>query len=330
MTSKILLKDRIRAEVLKVLSGYCFRERHTRIPRIIILCPWITNVQLEIDKEVLKSDELFFGWDYGIRSINLPYALLLLKIELGAYIAIVTLPPTERNYNISYVSYVRNLLDFLDEIGCNILVNSSLHSKLILSNDLALIGSFNLSKAALYDKEEIGISIDDLSNLKILEKYANGVITSSTPYGYTIRLTRPFIIEAGEREFIDDRLVTNKVTRGWLYDQVAEQYFPNIPERNYMFLKDDSLTKSIYSSKIVKELASDLNTFYVKALLKYLRSPNEKDRKMSYLKERFNYQGNYEIGKILTFLKNKLARANVPKIPLTMFSFKKPSPYDKM
>jgi hypothetical protein len=118
MTTRILLKNRIRAEVLKVLSGFCFVERHREIPCIIILSPWISNVQLDIDKEFLKSDKFHFGRDYGIRSINLPYALLLLKVEFGAHIIIVTLPPTERNYNSSLVSYVRNLLDFLDEIGC--------------------------------------------------------------------------------------------------------------------------------------------------------------------------------------------------------------------
>lgn len=326
MTTKILFKNKIRAEVLKVLSGYCFRERYSKHPYILILSPWISNVQLDIDKEVFELDELWFGWDYGIQSINIPYALLLLKMSFGAEITLVTLPPTERNYD-QRTSYVHNLLDFLDEIGCEVFVNPNLHSKLILSNDLGLIGSFNLSKAALYDREEIGISIDDMSNLRVLEEYADGVIATSTPYGYTVRANR-------QRQDYDNKgIVVTKVTRGWLHEQIVRNFFNVIydPTLFNEFLIDHIGTKSFYLNKVIQELASNLDAFYVKAVMKYLEpqyhiSENEK---LHYLKSILNYQGNHEIREILDFLKDKLARTHIPKIPLRIVSFQKQSPCDR-
>jgi len=46
------------------------------------------------------------------------------------------------NYHDGWLR-AKTLLDFLDEIGCEIFVNPKLNSKLLLANDLALLGSFN-------------------------------------------------------------------------------------------------------------------------------------------------------------------------------------------
>jgi len=46
------------------------------------------------------------------------------------------------NYHDGWLR-AKTLLDFLDEIGCEIFVNRKLNSKLLLANDLALLGSFN-------------------------------------------------------------------------------------------------------------------------------------------------------------------------------------------
>ena len=317
MTVKILLKDQIRAQVLKILSGFCFRERHPTNPKIQILSPWISDVQLEIDAEVFELDALWFGLDYGIRSINLPYALLLLKLDFGANIDIVTLPATERNYG-DRASWVRNLLDFLDEIGCSIFINPDLHSKLILSNDLALVGSFNLSKSALYDREEIGVSIDDMSNLNVLEQYADNLIHSSTPYGHTVRAYSHFA----------SLPIDAKVTRGWLYEEIVKEYFgkPFLPRTLFdEFLIDHIIdAKVYYLDDVVKELALDLDAFYVKAITTYLETAHQsKEKKLQYLKSQFDYKGEYEIGKVLDFLKTKLAREHIPKLRLRIISMKK-------
>lgn len=39
MTTKILMKNQIKSEVLKVLSGYCFESRKPESPKIFILTP---------------------------------------------------------------------------------------------------------------------------------------------------------------------------------------------------------------------------------------------------------------------------------------------------
>jgi len=322
MTPRILIREKIKAQVLKVLSGYCFRERHPEYPEITILSPWISDVQLEIDKETYELDELWFGLDYGILSINLAYALLLLKLDWGAAVRIVTLPANERNYH-ERASWVRNLLDFLDEIGCDVYVNPDLHSKLILSNDLALIGSFNLSKSALYDREEIGVCIDDISNLKALQEYAQNVIASSTAYGYT-HVTR-------QREGIvigNKNPITSRVTRGWLYERLVAEYFHEAvgPDRSLFdeFLIEHLGTKSIYLDGVIKEVALNLDAFYTKAILKCLQTRphmNEHEKAiLGFLRHQFDYRGVFEIGDILGFLKTKLARPSVPKISIRMVS----------
>ena len=71
MTTKILMKEQIKSEVLKVLSGYCFDIRKPDSPKITLLSPWISNVELQLDTEVYELDEMWFGHDYGITSISL-------------------------------------------------------------------------------------------------------------------------------------------------------------------------------------------------------------------------------------------------------------------
>jgi len=325
MVTKILFRDKIRAELLKILSGYCFRERHTDYLKLVILSPWISDVILEISPEVLKLDELWFGVDYGIHSINLPYALLLLKVQFGAEIYLITLPPTEANYG-ERASFHRNLLDFIDEIGCEVLINPDLHTKLILSNDLALIGSFNLSKAALYDREEIGTSIDDMDNLRVLEEYANNMLSTSTSYGYTATANQ----QIRNVDFFNS--VATKVSRGWLYQELVKGKFGRILPELWcfdQFLKDDIGTKSFYSDGVVKELASDLEAFYIKAIITCFNASwreMDEDNKFGlrfFLRNRLNYQGELETEAILDFLQSRLARPHIPQFQLKITSFTK-------
>jgi hypothetical protein len=312
MVTEIIFRDEIKAQVLKVRSGYCFRERNHNFPYLYVLSPWISDVQLEIDADVYKLDPLWFGLDYGIESINLVYAILLLRLHFNARLDIVTLPPNEKNYGDS-ASFHGNILDFLDEIGCHIHLNQDLHTKLILSNDLALIGSFNLSKLALYDREEIGISIDDISNLKVLEEYARNVADSSVPYGYTIDPYR------NHNTFP----LTRKITRGWFYEQIVREYFKKKIHADPIlydeFLIDHIGTKSFYLVGVISELASDLEGFYVKAILKYFgQSHQANEKKIAYLEKTFNYQGEYKIENILAQINSKLARPYIPRIPLRL------------
>ena len=293
---------------MKVLSGYHFPERKVDFPMLSILCPLIGDVQLEIDRDIYKLDECWFGLDYGIYSINLPYALLYLKLDFGANINLITLPPTKRNYRDPCAQ--ANLLDFLDEIGCNVYVNPDLHAELILSNDLALIGTFNLLMPALDGREEIGISVDDMDDLNILENYARDVTTSSSRYGVAID------------ECQQHGLITTKVTRGWLFGDIVRECFAGgLPEfHEFLFF----YFGTIYANDLLKKVVSDLEAFYVKALLAYLNSKSHSgEQRLRYLRYRFNYQGKNEIGEILDFLGTKLARAHVPKVPLKIISMPK-------
>lgn len=312
MTTKLFFKDQIRSEVLKVLSGYCFQERQEYFPKICILSPWISDVQLEIRKDVYDLDELYFGWDYGIFSINLPYALLALKLDYGAHISIVTLPPIEKYHQKPEL--VKTLMDFLDEIGCNVYVNPNLHTKLILSNDLALIGSFNLSIPALYGKEELGISIDDMENLKTLEQYARKVIVSSKPYGYTVQARQQDLARMDElhayvekyRRFDIDLKPFNSVTRGWLYENIL-----GVERDSREFIH--ARFGPICVDEVIKLATFDIEEFYVKLVLAYVIDTSESSV-LHYLRNQFGYQGKYEINEILEFLETKLARKHIPKI----------------
>jgi len=321
MTTKIIPNDRIRAEMLQILSGY--RQRLCEFPRIYVLSPWISDVQLTIDADVLGLDESWFGLDYGIFSINLAYAMLLVKLVFGAEINIVTNdPPKDEKYGgREYSQRTFDLIDFLDEVGCRVFLARNLHSTLILTNDLALSGSFDLSKSEVYDENESGILTNDLDDIKTLEKYAIDTINSSTPYGYTARAAHP------------GSSIIAKATRGWLYETIAEHYFPkaNFSKRDcsYTFLTECIGTKSVYFDGMVKEIASDLETFYVNAILQALMDGEDRsiERNFRFL-QTLGYKGRMEIEEVMNFLETKLAREHVPKIPLRMLStpeyFKKP------
>jgi hypothetical protein len=101
MTSLVFFPGEVRSQILRFLSGHCFEEKTAQWPAIAILSPFIGDILLEIDEQVYEMDEQFYGVDYGIKSINLPYALLLLKLY-GTDVTLITLPPTSaRAQNIS-------------------------------------------------------------------------------------------------------------------------------------------------------------------------------------------------------------------------------------
>jgi len=321
MTTKIIPNDRIRAEMLQILSGY--RQRLYEFPKIYVLSPRISDIQLTIDADVLGLDESWFGLDCGIFSINLAYAMLLVKLVFGAEINIVTNDPQkgEKHASEEYVQRAIDLIDFLDEVGGRVFLARNLHSTFILTNDLALSGSFDLSKSEVYDESEGCTLTNDLNNIKTLEKHALAAINSSTPYGYTARAVHPV------------SSIIAKVTRGWLYEMIAEHYFPkaNFSKRDssYTFLTEHIGTKSVYFDGMIREITSDLEAFYVNAILQALMDGEEQsiERNFRFLKT-LGYKGRMEIEEVINFLKTKLAREHVPKIPLRMLStpkyFKKP------
>jgi len=334
MTLNILLKKQIRYEILKILSGYCFRERQSRNPRIYILSPWVTDAKIEIDPEfIYELDWKGYPQEYRIRSINFPYALLLLKLGFGAEINFVTHPPEDRLYKggkgrRTRTQEIRTLLDFLDEIGCHIFLEPRFHSKLILSNDLAVVGSMNLTSRALEDfwvpvfgpQEEIGVSIDDLANLKLLESYAKEVIRSSTPYGHTYR--------ADHQERLGP---VEKATRGWLYQQIVVNYlspFYQTIAPFHAFLKNhpdlrDILNLSMYD--VAKIASSNLEAFYSRAVQQFISAPRANKKQISsFFGNWLGYWDELEIGKVLSFLKTKLVREHIPKVHLQIeeYSYK--------
>lgn len=341
------MKDQIRSWVLNVLSGRCFSERRPSYPKIFILSPWIGDVQLEIDKEVRELDKYWFGTVYRIGCINLPYALLTLKLDFGADIDIVTLPPTEKHYH-EKTSSARILLDFLDEIGCNVYVNPDLRSKLILSNDMALLGSFNLLFSALWSREEVGVCIDDVENLKILERYANEVIASSEPYGYTVQargqestlknktpkemftiIDKRGYVREDEEKSITERFLKpiDSVTRGWLFEKIIHEQSDLVTACGgftyacHEFLYWHLRPSSVLSYDMIKLASSNLEAFYINILLAFLKSqPKER---LGFLEHLFNYQGKNEVGEILDFLTTKFARTHVPKISHIIISLPK-------
>jgi len=364
LTIKLLFGDDIRSYVLKVLSGECVLIRRPRFPTLYILSPWISDVQIEFsDLYVSKEEKLFreggkfdsFLMDYNIKSINLPYALLLLKLHGSSehyqhppQLNVVTLPPDENNYSANNVPKVKNLLDFLDEIGCNIFLNSKLHSKLLLTNDLAVLGSFNLSSSALYYKEEIGVSINDLDNLELLESYCMKVIHESERYGYTSLLKygkrllkseieydehltnllaeleeKPPSLErkASMKELLDASSAlhrksvyspNNGVTRGWLLDQLTKDVYSE-GYGEFLFITGGY-------DKFIKSYASNLDLFYLLSLRKFASSNREYHGGKDWIKNCFKYKGNESTDSIMEFVKSKIIREKVPKIRLRIKS----------
>jgi hypothetical protein len=279
-----------------------------RIPKIYVLSPWISDVQLTIDDDVLALDEPWFGLDCGIFSINLAYEMLLVKLVFGAEINIVTNDPLkdEKYRGREYSQRAFNLIDFLDEVGCRVFFARDLHSTLILTNDLALSGSFDLSKSEAYDENENGILINDLDDIKTLEKHAIDAINSGTPYGYTARA-----VHAGSS-------IVAKATRGWLYEMIAEHYFPKAHfskrDSSYTFLTECIGTKSVCFDGMIREIASDLETFYVNAILQALMGGENRsiERNCGFLPA-LDYRCKMEFEEVMNFLETKLAREHVPE-----------------
>lgn len=306
MTTCILLKDQIKSHVLRVFSGICFDERKPEEPKLFILSPWISDVKLELSEEVYKLDDMWFGTDYGILPINLSMALLYLKLDFGADIYLITRPPTKKNYSNPAPTIA--LLDFLDEIGCRIYTNPEIHTKLVLSNDLALVGSFNLTFSALWGNEEIGVSVDDVSNLKELENYANNVVSSSEPYGYTAKAAM-HDVEPPSRPIV-------AVTRGWLFEKLLSgRYILRVPTpsdfHEFLFFH----FKTISKTNLLGVVMPDIDGFYRKLILACLTSEETSaNQRLRFLRNYFGYTGEHEIGKIHDFLITRLARANIPEL----------------
>jgi len=350
MTIQILFGDEIRSQVLRILSGACFFKRRPDLRQLFILSPWISDVEIELTELSSLKDEDAIEWfilDYNIKSINLPYALLLLKLHEGVEVNIVTLPPNEMNYHEGW-QRAKTLLDFLDEIGCNIFVNPRLHSKLLLANDLALLGSFNLSISALYDREEIGVSIDDLDNLERLWTYCIKVIQESERYGYSSLLRYGKRLEESDRLLearLEDLLVEeeekppslegdtrikellsqsteiykqsrytpkNGLTRGWLLEYLIERAF-DIESGRERYGEFFNVTGGY--DKFIRSYSSNLNLFYLLSLRRLISSPKGKSCVCL-----FGYEGDESIDSIMEFVNNKFARKTIPDIRLRVKS----------
>ncbi len=325
MGTQVILKDKIKSELLKILSGYCFKERNNLSPKVSILTPWLGDVQLEIDEHVWTLDPEYFGDIYRIASVNLAHILFLLRTAFAAEINIITLSPTDKS-NFARSQYVTDLLDFFDEIGCNIYTNQDLHAKLFLSNDNALVGSFNLSKAALYDREEIGISIDNIENLRLLEKYFDEVKERSDPYGYTAIL-RKSVEELRPHHF--ELNVEQKITRGWLYEDMMRLFnklsLDQDKQDMALVFLSERLEISGYYNELLKEISKDINNFYFRAFSALLNPIYENEKEyINYLRQRFGYKGIGNSNDILSFLNSKMVRKTMPKRKLILYSLNPP------
>ncbi len=318
MTIQLLFGDKIRSEILRILSGECLFKRQGDLPHVYILSPWISDVNIEFsDLHISKEDRetSFLHLDYNIKSINLSYALLLLKLhggcstEQAVQIDIVTLPPDESNYSPNYVPRIRRLLDFLDEIGCNVFVNQKLHSKLIYSNDLALLGSCNLSKSALYDREEIGVTINDLDNLEKLEMYCIDVIHTSEPFGYSCWQNWNYPLSEKYKELSSRG---DRFTRGWFLDFMVEQAYGQ-GYGEFLFITGGY-------DRAIKSYSRDLDQFYRESLRKLVSSPEG----MNIMKTRFKYEGEESLDSMIDFVCNKFARKSIPNIKLRLKSLGQP------
>lgn len=350
MTIQILSGDEIRSHVLKILSGECLYERRPQHPQLFILSPWISDVDIEfsdfyVSRESENPENSFLFLDYNIKSINLAYALLLLKLHGGAEVIIVTLPPNEPNYSSDYLPRVMTLLDFLDEIGCNVFVNSKLHSKLFLANDLALLGSFNLTSSALYNKEEIGISVNDLDNLNKLEIYCRDVIYSSQPFGYSSLLhygspedrkyESPDYVEgmtlseyngllerwseSEDAHILHERQLSrrNRITRGWLLDKMIKETY-HVEHGRERYGEFFNVTGGY--DKFIKSYARDLNLFYLMNLRKLISSVENHSTGKVWVKQLFDYDRDESTDSIMEFVHTKFARKTIPNVKLRVKS----------
>jgi len=255
LTIEIISGSEIRSKILEILLGHYFEKRNSQYPSLYLLSPWISDVEIEYCGSKIHS---------GIQSINLAYSLFLIKLFFGTEISIVTRPLDSSNYTKN-LHYVRLLLEFLDEIGCNIFINPYLHAKLIMSNDLALLGSFNLSKSALYDNDELAVSVNDLDNLDKLEKYAKDIIQISEPYGFSnVYHIHP---DYRERQY--------KFTRGWLLDRLVKELIWREDKYTFIHIYNRFLFKGKSFSEDLKLASSNLDEFYMSSIENLLRSYGE-------------------------------------------------------
>jgi len=332
MTIRLLIGEEIRTYILRILSGECLVQRRPNFPELYILSPWISDVIVEfVDLNVLEGmreeDRTYHILDYNIKSINLAHALLLLKLHGGARINIVTLPLNEMGVSPDYLQMTKKLLDFLDEIGCNIFTNSKLHSKLLLANDLALLGSFNLTSSALYYRKEIGVSIDDLSNLDALEKYCLAIIHESEPYGYSSLLNWGHALNMDMPiEVIEEkrRKQRNRITRGWLLDKMVYYAYPT---QNIVQSYGEFLYVTGGYDKQLKSYAQDLNSLYFQSFKKLLlgshleyQTPPDCEQVHNWVKTHFEYKGDESSDSLMDFLYSKFARKKVPYVKLRIKS----------
>lgn len=345
MTIQLLIGDDIRSQVLRILSGSCHFQRMTKynlFPSLYILSPWISDVIIEfsdlfLSKEVENEEvDTMFYFDYNIKSINLAHALLLLKLHNGVNVNLVTLPFNKMDVSPNYLRRTKKLLDFLDEIGCNIFFNTNLHSKLLLANDLALLGSFNLTSSALYYREEIGVSIDDIGNLNTLEKYCTQVVHTSEPYGYSSSLSHWGTILDDLKKLSSEALKERRlrrrdlITRGWLLDKMLNEVYQNLDpsDRYFCFFHVTS-----EDDKRIRSYAQNLSLFYLMSLRRLVSCTHEESkyysdtkkeaeriRSHSWVKSYFGYKGDESTNSIMEFLNNKFARKSVPDIKLRIKS----------
>lgn len=279
MTTKVILADEIGSKIHDILAGEHFL--FGLYPHLYILSPWISNV--EIRGKIPKMGAVSPQICYTFESMDLAHAILLARLLFDIEVKIITKSPTEETY--SYPVYVKNLLDFLDEIGCSVFTNDTLHSKMLLTGIVAIVGSMNLTKSALYNREEIAVSIDDMENLGTLYEYADDVVKESEPYGFTAY--------GGERD---------KVTRGWLYTKLGGT-------AHKVFRKHDLS---------IENILSNIETFYLESIIKLSMEKNLESYSRKVWPFLRAYKGPYasEDG-AMVFLKEVLAREQFPEIKFT-------------
>jgi len=132
VTTKVLLGDEIGSRIHDIFAGEHFLLTSRFSPRLYILSPWISNV--EIKGKIPKMGPMAPQICYDFETMDLAHAILLAKLLFEIKVILVTKPPNEETY--SNPVYVESLLDFLDEIGCSVFVNDVLHSKMLLTQQI--------------------------------------------------------------------------------------------------------------------------------------------------------------------------------------------------
>jgi hypothetical protein len=328
MTTRVLFGDDIRSMVLRILSGEYLYEAES-FPRLFILCPWISDVDLQFsefflseEEERLKEPGYSYAFvDYNIKSINLPYALLLLKLHTGVDVNIVTLPPKEPHYASDYLPRIVTLLDFLDEIGCNIFVNDKIHSKIIFADKIALLGSFNLTSSALYYRDEIGVSVNDEDNLLRLGRYCCDMIQESELYGYSS------LLEWGIT--LGKTINHDQITRGFFLDYMIRNAFP-IEQGSVKYREFFNVTGGY--DAFIKSYIQDLENFYLNSLYKLILGNYDypidqsmvkrysTDLGLKCIRRFFGFDNDYSPEELLISIDDKFARRKIPNIKLRIKS----------